>query len=125
VRPPDPHAGLPAELRQLLYLTEEITPAPEGADFGMSRGMLRTLTLIARKDSANLRARMLRPLLARWQRSASAGRHIITGRPPTNRPPGLQLAAAVACHPRTGPPMPVSGGRSLRRERLCLAESGP
>jgi hypothetical protein len=125
VRHPDLYAGLPAELRQLLYLTEEIIPAPEGADFGMSRGMLRTLGLIARKDSAGLRARMLRPLLASWLRMGRAGRRrISTGTLPTGRPPGL-LVSAVACHPRTGPPVPVSGGRSLRRARLCLAESGP
>lgn len=95
-----------------MYLAQEVTAPAEGADFGLTRGMVRLLALIAQEDFARLRAEALAPLLvplgdrdgSAWARLRAVleSRGLIRPRRDSG-PPGL-AGEIVTCCPHTGPP---------------------
>lgn len=127
----DALAGLPADLRELLASTREVTPAPPGADFGMTGGMLRALALIARQDGAKARATALATLRS-WAGAAGAALvhriAVLLGLMPTGRPlaagtrhswcngPSAELVAAC---PHTGPPARPTRGNLREADTAC------
>ena len=120
-----PFGGCDGFCREM-FLAQEVMPAPDGADFGMSRGMVRTLTLVNRETFAANRARMLGQLMARPRECGSAWARLravleARGLIRPRRASGAASAASgiVTCCPHTGPPLTagVAGGLLARTRR--------